>query len=262
MLVPSSTYAFKLKLKKNPTPMTDYTEWIPTQSFPEEIDGVRQFYPVSVGVIDEESGEQDTIAVVRGSVAVSGLTARQVMLAAMVYASDHFDRETQEGFEDIGYDDNRFTVLLKSTQGANANETTYARSLTVTARDGGFDFETSDIDCRYREKGIVPRTQRLEKLHPDNNKRHLSVLKEFIEVNSAYIYALSEYASTRSDIESPNFDKVCKGADVAVGMNEDEVTILLGKPMNKRRSGERVRWIYSNDYVIIFTEGKVSKIVD
>lgn len=262
MLVPSSSHAFKLKLKKSPAPMTDYTEWIPTQSFPEEIDGVRQFYPISVGIIDEESGEQDTTAVVRGFVAVSGLTARQVMLAAMVYASDHFDRENQEGFEDIDYDENRFTVLLKSTQGTHANETTYTRSLTVTARDGGFDFETSDIDCRYREKGIVPRTQRLEKLHPDNNKRHLSVLKEFIEVNSAYICALSEYASTRSDIESPNFDKICKGADAAVGMNEDEVTILLGQPMNKRRSGERVRWIYSNDYVIIFTEGLVSKIVD
>lgn len=262
MLMPSGAHAFKINLKKSPTPMTDYTEWIPTQSFPEEIDGVRQFYPVSDSFIDEESGERDTTAVVRGSVAVNGLTARQVMLAAMVYASDHFDRENQEGFEDIDYDENRFTILLKSTQGTTSNETTYTRSLTVTAHGGGFDFETSNIDCRYREKGIVPRTQRLEKLHPDNNKRHLSVLKEFVEVNSAYIYALAEYASTRSDIKSPNFDKMKRGADVAVGMTEDEVTILLGKPMNKRQSGERVRWIYANDYVIIFTDGKVSKIVD
>lgn len=242
--------------------MIDFNAWIPAQDFPEAIDGIRQFYPETIAIESNESEEPDTTAVVRGSVDVSGLDARQVMLAAMVYASDNFDRDNQEGFENIDFEGNQFTALLKTTQGTNANETTYTRSLTVTAHDGGFDFETSGIDCRYREKGLIPRTQRLEKLHPSTDKRHLSILQEFTAVNSAYIAAMADYASTRKDISSPNFDKVKKGSGVSLGMNTDEVTILLGPPLNKRKSGERTRWIYANDFVIIFTDDLVSKIVE
>ncbi len=262
MAFPMSSAALKLKLKKDPTPMIDYGAWVASQELPESVDGVRQFYPVSVAV-ESDNGETDTVAVVRGFVPVNGLSARQVFLAAMVYASDHFDRETaKEGFESVDYDSNSFRALLKTTQGTNSNETTYTRSLTVSARDGGFDFEISEIDCRYREKGLIPRTQRLEKLHPDNNARHAEIVLEMANVNSAYLASLAEYAASRDDIRSPNFDKLKKGGDVCTGMTEDEVTILLGPPVNKRRSGERYRWIYANDYVIIFTDGIVTKIVE
>ncbi len=50
MAFPMSSAALKLKLKKDPTPMIDYGAWVASQELPESVDGVRQFYPVSVAV--------------------------------------------------------------------------------------------------------------------------------------------------------------------------------------------------------------------
>lgn len=260
-LIYCDAYAFKINLKKGNTAYTDLTTWVAAQSFPEDVEGVKQYYPISVGVAQEDTEEIDTVAVVRGFVPVSGMTAPKIMLAGMVYVSSHFQSDAKEGFEAIEYAENRFTVILKSTQGSNSNETTYTRSLTVTARDNGFDFETFNIDCRFREKGLIPRTLRMEKLHPDQNKRHLGLLTEFVGINSEYIAGLSEYIASRTDIAA-NIDRLRKCAgEVTPGMNQDEVIILLGAPRDKRKSGEKERWIYDYNYVVIFDGGIVVKIV-
>ena len=123
-------------------------------------------------------------------------------------------------------------------------------------------FSIEDIDCRYKEKGLIPRTLRLEKLHPESNKRHAELVREFVEINSEYLNGMNEYIDSRRDIQSLFFSALSKGGPIEVGMNMDEVVILLGSPLDKRTSGNRTRWMYSNDEVIIFTDGVVSKIVN
>lgn len=261
-LLPLDAGAFKLKLKKNDGGAIDYASWVAAEGLPGAIDGVAQFYPVSIAVeADDDSAPADTVAIIKGHISTKGLDKKQVFLAAMVYASENFNAdEGKEGFEEIDYDGMKFRSLLKTTQGSNSTETTYTRSLQLTAVDGGFDFVVTEIDCRYREKGLIPRTLRLEKLHPDRNIRHNEIVREMVAVNSAYLADMAEYISSRKKISSPNYGKLKKGS-VIEGMNGDEVTIILGPPLNKRKSGERDRWIYSNDYVVIFTDGIVTKIV-
>lgn len=250
-----------LKLKKSPEPVIDYKPWISAQNWEAEIDGIQQFYPETVTVANDD-GSIDSVAVVTGILPVTGLNDRQAFLAAMVYSADNFDHDAEEGFEDIDYRKQEFTVLVRTTVGTNNNEATYTRSIKFSPADGGLRFEVGNIDCRYRDKGIIPRTQRLEKLHPEKNKRHAELVKEFVEVNSQYLAQLAGYVATRPDIDSPNYARLGKGNTVTEGMNMDEVTILLGAPMNKRKSGDKYRWIYANDFVVIFTDGLVSKIVD
>ncbi len=261
MLVPLITMqaasALDLKLKKSNVAMINYNEWIPQQQWPDEIDNIKQYYPST------QTGEDnDTTSVVTGKIDTPGLDATQCFLAALVFASNNFDIDEKEGFEEVDYNNHCFKMLLKDTQGANNNETSYTRSLECKALDGGLDFTVSDIDCRFRDKGIIPRTIKMERLQPDKNNRHAELVKEFTEINSTYLNQLSEYMLSRKDIKSPNFSKLRNGEDVTEGMNMDEVTILLGPPMNKRKSGERHRWIYSNDFVVIFTDGIVTKIVN
>lgn len=265
MLLPLITMqqmsALNLKLKKKDTPMIDYNKWVPQQQWPADIAGVEQFYPsTQVAVSDGENTDNDTIAVVAGRLSVPGLDARQCFLAALVFASDNLD--DNESIEGIDYTGLNFSISLKTTQGNNNNETSYTRSITCKACDEGVDFNVSEIDCHFRDKGIIPRTIRLEKLQPDKNKRHAELVKQFVEINSGYLGRMSDYMRSRKGISSPNFDKLMKGASVCEGMNMDEVTILLGPPLNKRRSGEKYRWIYANDFIIIFTDGVVSRIVD
>ncbi|MDE7152868.1 MAG: hypothetical protein K2O00_00315 [Muribaculaceae bacterium] len=263
-LVPLRVNAIKIKLKKDPGSVIDYGAWVSSSSLPSEVEGIKQFYPESRPVVDDDGNIVDTIAVIKDCCKVNDMRDTQIFLAAMVYASNNFERKenAKEGFESIDYDNNNFVMIFKRTQGTTSNETTYTCNIKISADDGSLCFEIFDIDCRFREKGLIPRTIPLEKLHPDRNKRHEELVKELVKVSSGYISDMMDYVNTRKDIVSPNYNLLKKKSDVAVGMNEDEVTILLGPPMNKRKSGERVRWIYANDYVIIFTDGIVSKIVD
>lgn len=248
-----SCYAGGLNLfKKKDKPRLDYTEWISIQDLPAEENGVKIFYP--------STEPSDSSAVVKGRLMVPGLTGNQVFLAAMVYAVNNFDTENGECFLAVDYDRHEFSLMLKSTQGTNSRETTYTRNILFQAADGQLDFRVTDISARYREKGLIPRTLPMEQLHPESNTRHGELVMEFVSINSAYLGEMASYAATRADISAPNIQQV-KNGTVAVGMNPDEVRLVLGAPWEERRSGERKRWIYGNETVVIFTDGRVSRVI-
>ncbi|MDE6282695.1 MAG: hypothetical protein K2L97_01750 [Muribaculaceae bacterium] len=253
LLCASNASAFKIPGKKDPKPKVNYTEWISIQDLPSEEDGIAQYYP--------ETETTEGKAVIKGNVKINGLSARQIFLATMIYATENFDIDNNEGILAVDYDKYEFSALYKTTVGANNREATYTRFIKVKALDGGFDFETGDIAVRYREKGLIPRTLEMENLHPESNTRHGELVMELVHLNAAYIDAMAKYAASRHDISSPNYATLINGK-VTIGMLPDEVTILLGAPIEKRRSGEKHRWIYGNETVIIFENGKVSRIID
>lgn len=261
LLSVSYAYGFKLNLKRNSTPYCDLTEWVESQNFPPTYDNVTLYYPISIGIESKESDVNDTIAVIKGFIPIEGIDTDKIFLAGLVYVSSNFDKDQEEGFSNINYEDKSFNIVLKTTQGIASTETTYTRNICFRAKNGGIEFETTDIDCRYREKGVIPRTLRLEKLHPENNKRHEELVLELTKVNSKYLSDISEYISTRKDISAPNLSLLKKGSGVCDGMTQDEVLIILGTPRNSRKSGDKVRWIYDNEFIIIFTDGIVSKII-
>lgn len=244
--------AFKIKLKKDEKPPVDYTEWIGIQELPSEENGVRLFYPAT----DKETGD----AYVAGTIKVAGIPARKLMLASLLKVVETLDRENGETLLHVDYDANCFSVLLKTTQGKNNRETTYTRTLEVTANDGSLDFKTTEIAARYREKGLIPRTLPMEALHPEGNTRHGELVMEFVSVNSAFVGVIADYAATRGDISAPHLEDV-KAGKVTEGMNPDEVRIVMGAPWEERKSGDKIRWIYGNEGVVIFVDGKVSRVV-
>lgn len=246
--------AFKINLKKAQKPRIDYGEWVGEKELPgQSDDGLPLFYPQTVG--------DDSVAVIKGTLAVDGLTAEQAMLAAMVYASNQFDAEKQEGFQSCDYADKTFTIALATTQGSNNKETTYSRNITFVAENGKLNFSTTDVKIKYRLKGILPKTSELESLHPESDNRHEELVLELVDINSAYLNDLAKYASSRTDISASHYAEIKRGK-VVLGMNMDEVILAKGQPRDTRRSGERTRWIYDNNTVIVFTDGKVSKVID
>lgn len=255
LLTCSYSFALDFKIKKTKNPMINYNEWIPQQEWPSVIDGVHLYFPQTTTL------SSDTVAVVKDHIVIPELSAKQYFIAALVFATENFDKEAGEEVIAIDYSSFEFDILLKTSRGTNNNETSYTRVMSFKAKDEGLDFTVGEIDCRYREKGIVPRTLRLEKLHPEINKRHAELVREFVDVNSDYIDRLHVYIDSRKDIESSYYSVLSKGGPIEVGMNMDEVTILVGPPFDKRTSGNKTRWIYYNNEVIIFVDGIVSKIV-
>ena len=244
--------ALNLKFKKEQKPPVNYTEWIAIQDLPETENGKKIFYPTT----DSADGSAE----IKGLIAVPGLDAEQAFLAAMVYAVDNLSAEAEECMMSVDYDRHEFTVLQKSTQGTNSKETTYTRCLTVTGAKGAIEFKVSDIAVRYREKGLIPRTLPFAGLHPESNTRHGELVMELVAVNSEYINDMAAYAALRKDIRISNASAV-KSRTMVTGLNHDEVKLILGAPMEVRRSGDKIRWIYPDNAVVIFTEGKVSRII-
>lgn len=245
--------AFKLPGKKDQKPQINYTEWISAQALPAQENGVMLFYP--------STEPADSSAVIKGRITVKGLNSRKIFLSTLLYAVNNINNDNGECILSADYEKNEFSVMLKSTQGSNNRETTYTRYLNVMSDDDGFNFVTTDIAVRYREKGIIPRTLPLTSLHPESNTRHKELVIELVSVNSTYLNEMALYAESRQDIEAPNLTSA-NNRRVTIGMNTDEVTLLLGPPLERRKSGEKLRWIYGNETVVIFIDGKVSRVIE
>ncbi len=252
MLAAPSAMAFKLKLKKEDKPTVDFAAWVKSMELPSTDEtGNRLFYPTN--------NTDDSVAVVVASLPVEKLSAEQAFYAAMLYAVSNLDEESGDCVLAVDYDKRSFVILLRSTQGASTRETTYARNLRVEARDGGLDCRVTGISAKYRDKGIIPRTVALEKLHPESNDRHAELVTEFTRVNSDYLNAMASYAASRGDVSITHLRDI-RESKVVTGMNPDEVTLVKGAPFEVRKSGERLRWIYGDGSVVIFTDGKVTRV--
>ncbi len=244
--------AFKLKLKKTSKPRINYTSWVASKDFPKNEDGIKLFYP--------QTTASDSSAIITGTLPAKGLTDEQVMLAAMIYAYENLDSERQERITETDLPRKKFSFILSTTTGTNNREATYNRIVTIRGGKGTIDFTVSDIDVRYRQKGLIPRTVDIETLHPESDTRHEELILELVSINSEFLNKLSEYVASRKDLKVTHHNEIQQGT-VVNGMNPDEVILSIGTPRDTRHSGERTRWIYDNETVIVFTGGKVTKVI-
>lgn len=243
-----SASAFDLFKKGSDAPF-DYSAWRDTISLPSTADGITLFYPSTV----------DGNAVVSGTIKVNGKTAEQIMTGAIAYVLENIDTENEQ-IGEISHSGNAFTVRLYSKQGSNNTETTYTRLMRVETSDGAIRFTTTELDAKYREKGLIPRTLPFEKLNPATNTRHRELIDEFVRIHSGYLDEMARYAAGFNE-KVTHWNDIENG-NVVLGMTPFEVKIIHGSPVASRESGNRLRWVYSNDYVLLFTNGKLTRIVE
>lgn len=241
--------AIDLFKKKEFVPF-DYTAWTDTARLNSSCGDLPADYPKSI----------DGTAVVTGSVALPGIKGECIFAAAMCHAVETMNPKTEK-IEQADYSGNSFLLFQHDTRGSNNTETAYSRHTLIECGDGELRYTSYDLDARYREKGIIPRTLPFEKLNPADNPRHRELIEEFSCVNASEVKAMADFIKEHPDLMFHNTAAMSKGK-VTEGMTELEVKVLLGMPPAERKSGERTRWIYSNDLIIIFTDGKVTKVID
>lgn len=248
---PNAVFGFDLKKKSNDV-VFDYTVWRDTARVTEAENGRILFYPSTSG--DEVS--------VSGETQVKGLSAQKIFLAALSYAVDHLDTaEEHEEIGEINPDDKSFMIRQFSRQGTNNNETTFTRLTLVKAGEGKILFRSTDIDVRYREKGLIPRTVAFEKLNPATNGRHRELVEQYADICSKYIYDMASAIAGSESLEATHWKEIAE-KKVVKGMNMFEVKLILGNPVSERDNGDRIRWIYPKNYILLFVDGRLSRILD
>lgn len=230
----------------------DLGEWAREQAaaLPESIDGVKIFRPI----VD------DGKAVVSDLIDLPATSAECLFTAALAFIADNIEPET-DVIDAIDYESYRFALTRMQTQGTGKNTASYKYTLAVQAADDIMSFSEFDIKVEYKEKGILPRTIGLEKCKPAENTRHRELVEGFSFVSSKFLKDMCDFISANKDLKVTHWNEI-KSNQVVKGMNEVEVKLAAGRPANVRSTGNRTKWMYSNDFVVIFTEGIVSTVIE
>ena len=193
-------------------------------------------------------------------VEIPGKSKNDIFVGTVIDIVDNLDSET-DFLESVDFDSRKLVLGRKVSFGENKTATTYKYKIAFQAADGLLSFVCYDITAGYREKGIVPRTLAIEKLTPDKNARHQELIDEYTRINSECINNIAEAIKTGKTQPVSHWEEI-KENRVVKGMNSTEVKLALGRPASIRDTSGRSKWMYGNDTVIIFTDGKVSTIIE
>lgn len=202
----------------------------------------------------------DGIIAVSDVIDIPGRNKDEIFIGLLIYLYDNFDAELEE-ISVVDFDNRRVEMRRKFEQGEYKNATSYEYVLSFQMGDEMLSFVTAELKAEYREKGILPRKMNFEKLKPEENTRHKELFDEFSNLHSTYLHQLARSIAFTEHQIVTHWDELKAGA-IVKGMNQSEVKIAKGKPSIERVSGARVKWMYGNEYVVIFTNGIVTSIIN
>lgn len=222
-----------------------------TSKLPDEVDGVK-IYRIN-------GFDNDGKARVTGFIDLPGLNKEKAFQAALISIVDNMDTEV-EAIDAIDFDSKKFVVSKLIADGEGKNAATYAFSTAFSFDDGLMSFVTYDVNIGFKEKGLISRKMPIEKMNPAAKERHKELAEGFALASSRMIDAIVKDAAKNAELPVTHWDDI-KAGHVVKGMNEAEVKFVGGQPRNVTKSGTRVQWIYTNDFIVIFTDGIVSNVM-
>ncbi len=241
-----------LNRKKDKTPDIDIVVWLrhEVSCLPNDVDGVKVFRPNTIG--------DDGRISVDGSVELPAKKQSQGFIAAYIYACDNLGNADR--IEAVDYDAKCFSVYREIREGEYKDAVMYRFVTDYVFSDGKMSFSTYDINVEYREKGILPRKINIEKFKPATNERHGELSEGLSLANSILIDDMAGAAIKAQPADVTHWTDI-KAGKIVKGMNETEVRLISGAPRSVSPLGESMQWMYTNDFIIIFTDGIVSNVI-
>lgn len=241
-----------LTRKKDKTPDIDIVTWLGQEvsGLPNDVDGVKIFRPNTIG--------DDGRISVDGNVALPAKKQSQGFIAAYIYASDNLG--DADRIDAVDYDGKSFSVYREIREGEYKDAAVYRFVTDYVFSDGKMSFSTYDINIEYKEKGILPRKISIDKFKPATNERHRELSEGFSLANSILIDDMAEAALEAKPVDVTHWTDI-KAGKIVKGMNETEVRLISGAPRSVSPLGESTQWMYTNDFIIIFTDGIVSNVI-
>lgn len=227
------------------------TEWASKQTevLPEIVNGVKMYRP-------ELAGEQ---LIISDMTEIPAGQARQIFLKALMYFREKSNPEF-ERIEAVDFKNLRFTVRCDKEKVGDDTSEVFSYTEAFQGTDGLLSFSCSDISVGFKEKGLIPRILKFEKLKPQINPRDRNWIESQAFIFSNKMSDIAKYVKLHESIKVNHEDEIIKGK-IVQGMNPDEVVLTLGQPFSKKKSGGRDKWLFESGASIIFTDGVVSHIM-
>lgn len=219
------------------------------------VDGVAMVRP------EKSDGEM----VVTDFLEIPDKSAADIFASSLLRYVDILDEG--EAFEMVDYSKHSFVVRRNYKSGSGSNgiiskkdDMSFTCLIAYKAIESGLMLKMYDVTATFKEKGVIPKKSSLTKLMASDKELYQFVAERFVWLNSSEIAEVLDYVNTYSGPEVTHWKDIARG-EVVVGMNEAEVKIIAGNPSSVHGSGNSARWLYDNSFVVIFTNGKVSKVV-
>ena len=231
----------------------ELNQWAKSElaKYPEVVKGVTVIYPTM-----SEDGKLSVSDIID----IEGKSQDEIFTGALIFIKNNINPE-MELIETVDYDSRRFILARKTEQGEGKNTSAYEYIMAFQMADNIISFITYDISAKYREKGIIPIKLELEKLKPQTNERHKELVTEFSYLNSKYLLDMADFIKSNPLPQISHWKELKEGT-VVKGMNETEVKIIYGRPYSERLTGQRNKWMYEDNTVVIFTNGIVTTIIN
>jgi hypothetical protein len=220
-----------------------------TASSKEEGEGDIHLYPCS---------EAEGKIIVSDFVDFTGLTSEQIFVNALLYSIESGTRE-KENIEDIDLEQKRFVVKqqIKSAQKADI---AYKCSTRFQVAEDNLSFLSFDIVYESRTIFKELKNTPFEKLDTQKKANDKVYLDEFILGNSLFLSAMFKFIQTNQYQPITHWNEISEGK-VVKGMNETECKLAAGKPVHIRNTSNKMRWMFNNDFIVLFENGIVSSIL-
>lgn len=108
--------------------------------------------------------------------------------------------------------------------------------------------------------GILGKRTPFEKLNPKKKEKHKEYYNEFTKLLNSELGGLIKFIGENDVPALKNWNKVKNGI-VEKGMSEVECTLVMGKPINISKNGQRVQWMYSTSAYLFFENGLLKTVL-
>lgn len=233
---------------KDAKPEIPIDQWLLTHSTsaPAEMDGVAMHYPVM----------SDGIVTISATLPVKIIDGQQILTNALVANNDNQELTLVSVEPEQG----EFVYTVKQQRGSYKDAATVSYNLNGVCEKGQIILTACNIAVNYKEKGIIPRTLKMEKFNPGKHQRHAELIDlTALEVSKLMAQLASSAESEKA--ESVSHWKEILAGNVVQGMNMTEVTLAKGKPFSVSGPASKTKWRYEDNMLVIFTDGIVSRVI-
>lgn len=236
---------FKKLLKKDTSELTLDTLEI---KIPEGV----TYYPCST--IDDKY-------VITNSVTFSNLSPEQIFINLLLYTIEQ-QESGNEHFINIDFAQkkvNFFTEVGSKIYTENQTYYKYISSFSVNNQE--LSFLISEMILYNNNLFGEQKETQFENLQPTKKAKHKNYINEYSAETSIFLHNLFEYIKSNQS-EAINHWSEITANKIVEGMNRTECLLSVGKPLHIRNNGNQIKWMVNNDFVVIFENEIVTKVIN
>lgn len=199
--------------------------------------------------------------VVTNSITFPEVSSEQIFINLLLYSIEQKDAG-KEHFMNLDMNQKTVSLLTEvKSKVYTENQTFYKCANTFKVTNNELSFLSSDMYICSNNLFGEPKETPFENLQPNQKAKHKNYINEFTAENSILLNNLFQYIRNNQPEPIKHWKEIAN-KQIIIGMNSTECLLAVGKPMHIRQNGNQTKWMVNNDFVVIFENGIVTKVIN